>query len=141
MRNFFEHQDRARRTTRVLVVLMTLGVIAMGLAIYFFLMAFTRLQLRASATPPELLQPRLLVAAVLGTGLLVAIASATRLISLRGGGAQIAEMLGGRLISGNPRDVLEKRLLNVVEEMAIAAGTPVPQVFVLDGESGINAFA
>ena len=50
-------------------------------------------------------------------------------------------MMGARRVSPGTRDPLERRLLNVVEEMAIAAGTRVPAVFVRDGETAINAFA
>ncbi|PYI80541.1 MAG: peptidase M48, partial [Verrucomicrobia bacterium] len=50
-------------------------------------------------------------------------------------------MLGGRLLHPNTADPDERKLLNVVEEMAIASGVPVPQVYVMDEEPGINAFA
>jgi len=143
MGNFFEHQDRARRNTRVLVLLMALGVLAMGSAIHLLLVLFANVSGGSAAwlAAPGLVRGDLLFASILGTGVVVAAASAVRAASLRGGGAQIAQMLGGRLASGSPRDPLEKRLLNVVEEMAIASGLPVPQVFVLDDEPGINAFA
>jgi len=59
----------------------------------------------------------------------------------RGGGAGVAEMLGGRQIRPETSDFFEKRLRNVVEEMAIASGVPVPPVYVLENEKGINAFA
>ena len=58
----------------------------------------------------------------------------------RGGGTLVAERLGGKRIYPNTKDRVERRLLNVVEEMALASGTPVPPVFLLD-EEGINAFA
>jgi Zn-dependent protease with chaperone function len=60
---------------------------------------------------------------------------------LAGGGAAVAEMIGARAIAQDTRDPLERRLLNVVEEMAIAAGIRVPAVYVMDREKGINAFA
>jgi Zn-dependent protease with chaperone function len=60
---------------------------------------------------------------------------------LSGGGTAVAELLGGRLLDLNTDDPDERRLLNVVEEMAIAAGLPVPDVYVLEEEHGINAFA
>jgi Zn-dependent protease with chaperone function len=142
--SFFEHQERAKRNTTVLVVLMALGVLGMALAIYVLLVYVgPLLGLHSQADGPSFawFQPRLLLTALIGVALTVVVASSSRVLTLRGGGAQIAEMLGGRLVSGNPRDVLEKRLVNVVEEMAIASGVPVPQVFVLEGEVGINAFA
>lgn len=61
--------------------------------------------------------------------------------ALSAGGPAIAEMLGGRIASRQTRDPHEKKLLNVVEEMAIASGTPVPPVYIMDQESAINAFA
>jgi len=145
MKNFFEHQDQARRNTRTLLLLMTLGVIAMGLAIYLLFFVVRRFAMPMSTDylePLPWFQPELLAMSVVGTGTLVAVASLGRTLSLRsGGGARVAETLGGRLVSGNPRDVLEKRFVNVLEEMSIASGMPVPRAYVLDGEVGINAFA
>ena len=77
-------------------------------------------------------------AVTLGTILL---ASLYRSLQLRGGGSRVARELGGVEVDGTTTDPLRRRLLNVVEEMAIASGVPVPEVFVLDHEDGINAFA
>ena len=60
---------------------------------------------------------------------------------MRGGGTVVAERLGGRRVYPNTTDPVERRLLNVVEEMALASGVPVPPVFLLTEEKGINAFA
>ena len=60
---------------------------------------------------------------------------------LRGGGEALASGLGGRRISPETTDLSERRLLNVVEEMALASGVPVPPVYLLDNEQSINAFA
>jgi Zn-dependent protease with chaperone function len=67
--------------------------------------------------------------------------SLKELLRLREGGEVIAELAGGRAVASNTADALERRLLNVVEEMAIASGVRVPKVFVMDGEAGVNAFA
>jgi Zn-dependent protease with chaperone function/uncharacterized tellurite resistance protein B-like protein len=144
MTTFFEQQERARRNSKLLVVLMVLAVAAMGGAFYgvlALLESSTPVRLRDPELPPIATGPALLAYCVLGTALVVMVASLVRTWSLRGGGARVAEMLGGRLVSGNAQDALEKRLVNVVEEMAIASGVPVPQAFVLDDEQGINAFA
>lgn len=68
-------------------------------------------------------------------------ASVYKMHTLQKGGAAVAEILGARRISGKTTDPAERRLINVVEEMAIASGIPVPQIFVLDSENNINAFA
>ena len=68
-------------------------------------------------------------------------AASTKPAALAKGGSAVAESLGGRLVNPNTTDPDERKLLNVVEEMAIASGVPVPQVYVLDDEQGINAFA
>ncbi len=68
-------------------------------------------------------------------------ASVIKMNTLQKGGGAVAEMLGGRKISTGATDQAERRLINVVEEMAIASGIPVPQVYVLDSEHNINAFA
>ena len=62
-------------------------------------------------------------------------------MTLAGGGAVVAAMLGGRRLEPGATDANERKLLNVVEEMAIASGVPVPPVYVMDQEAGINAFA
>jgi Zn-dependent protease with chaperone function len=90
---------------------------------------------------PGWVNPVLLVEVAVGVSLVVAIGSATRTASLRRGGPAVAELLGGRRIAPDTSDLEERRLLNVIEEMAIASGTPVPAVYLLDREEGINAFA
>lgn len=76
-----------------------------------------------------------------GTFLVITTASLFKMIQLRSGGPRIAEQLGGRRIDSNTTDALERKLLNVVEEMAIASGMPTPLVYLLSDENAINAFA
>jgi len=76
-----------------------------------------------------------------GTAALIFAVSAWNVMQLGGGGKAVAEMVGARRIASDTRDALERRLVNVVEEMAIASGVRVPAVYVMDGERGINAFA
>jgi Zn-dependent protease with chaperone function len=75
---------------------------------------------------------------VIGTML---IASWHKSSELRAGGAVVARSLGGVQVMPSDDDLKRKRLLNIVEEMAIAARIRKPQVFVLPNEPGINAFA
>jgi Zn-dependent protease with chaperone function len=144
MRNFFEQQDAAQRRTSLLLGCMALAVLAMGSSVFAFAW-FVRgiLQMRFARHVPSVLHDDLvLYLQCLGiTALAVAATSFVRVITLRGGGTSLAEILGARLVTGQPQDDLDRRLLNVVAEMALAAGTPVPQVYVLDGEQGINALA
>jgi len=86
-------------------------------------------------------RPDIFVACFAGTLIVILLASLSRTAGLRAGGTAVAEMMGGRLVppgTGAPR---ERRLRNVVEEMALASSIPVPQIFVLDQEESINAFA
>ena len=73
--------------------------------------------------------------------LLIGIGSLYKIAELSGGGEVVARGLGGRRVLADTHDLRERVLLNVVEEMAIASGTPVPPVFLLDDERAINAFA
>ena len=83
-----------------------------------------------------------LVAAFAGGTLGVMIlASLFRAASLSSGGGQVARMLGATAVTGEGSDPLQRRLINVVEEIALASGVPVPEIFVLEKEAGINAFA
>src|SRR5436309_15250894 len=83
----------------------------------------------------------LLFCVTIGTLIVILIGSVFKTLQLARGGGAVAELLDGRLINSNTTDPDERKLLNVVEEMSIASGVPVPQVYVMDGEPGINAFA
>jgi Zn-dependent protease with chaperone function len=86
-------------------------------------------------------QPHILLGVGSVTIAIISLASLSKINELKAGGHVVAASLGGRLVDSNTNDAQERMLLNVVEEMAIAAGTPVPGVYLLDNEYGINAFA
>ena len=140
--DFFEHQEQARRKTGVLIfyfVLAVLGIIAATYALATGILLFV--DDRGGAGVNAFWRPEVLAWTGLGTAGIVFLASAFKTAQLSGGGAVIARELGGREIDLNTTDFHERRLLNVVEEMAIASGVPVPTVYVMDTESSINAFA
>jgi Zn-dependent protease with chaperone function len=134
--DFFTRQELARRNTGRLIVLFLLAVVAIVAAVYLVVAFALR-----GAQGGSMWDPGLLGVVALGTGALVAGGSAYRTVSLAGGGQHVAELLGGRLVDPRTRDPDERRLLNVVEEMALASGCPVPPVYLMDQEPGINAFA
>ncbi|WP_341936352.1 M48 family metallopeptidase [Marinimicrobium sp. C2-29] len=148
--DFFEHQELARRATRRLVLLMALAVLAL-IALTTVLFAVVTVSFGATDTV-SLSQGNLWttltervgwqtlawISALIGLGVLGG--SLFKWLQLRGGGRAVAESLGGQLIPGNTQQYEQRRLLNIVEEMAIASGMPVPPVYLLD-EPGINAFA
>ena len=141
--DFFGEQDAARRNSRWLVVLFVLAVATIVVSLYGVLIGIISYSdTSRMAEPVALWQPDLflLVAGVVSTVILLS--SLFKVVQLSsGGGAKVAESLGGRLVSRSADDRLERRLLNVVDEMAIASGIPAPKVYVLDDEHGINAFA
>ncbi len=130
--DFFDRQARAHRRTRWLLVyfvLAVLGIIATlhVLAAWAFGRPFTDLHL---------------LGMIAGGVLVVVLAgSLYRIAELAQGGRVVAEMLGGRPLGPQPASLQEQQLRNVVEEMALASGVPVPDVYVLDDEAAINAFA
>ncbi len=139
--NFFAHQEQARRQSRKLFLLFALAVIAIIAAVDLVaVVVFSQagdLETQPSSSDPLMII--LITSAV--TGCVILIASLTRMAGLRSGGAKVARSLGGTQINARSSDPLHRRLRNVVEEIALAAGMPVPDIFVLEGESGINAFA
>ena len=142
--NFFEQQDKARRQTRMLVVLFSLAVISIVLAINVLVLGAFGLSNGVHATSPEQFlraNAGLIALTTLITGAIIGLSSAFRTLQLRGGGGEVARELGGTLVESDTRDPLRRRLRNVVEEMAIASGIPVPEIYVLEHEQGINAFA
>jgi Zn-dependent protease with chaperone function len=144
--NFFERQAAARRMSRRLIILFVLAVIAIVIAV-----DATVLFASGYAVPGRMAEEGFLGFLVANAGLLfvtsvatvalIGIASMVRMAGLRAGGAVVARGLGGNQIDENTRDPQLRRLRNVVEEIAIASATPVPAIFVLEDEAGINAFA
>ena len=132
--NFHDRQLRARRNTGRLLVLYALGVAGIVLAVQALASGiFTRGQ--------HLWDGYLLPYSAAGTLAVIGIGIVVGRLQLTGGGRAVAEACGGRPVSQGTQDPAERRFLNVVEEMSIASGVPMPEVFVLEGEAGINAFA
>jgi len=142
---FFEQQDQARRGTTRLIVLFGLAVVAIIVSIEVLLAATMGYLSRNPDTGAvdwtAVTDPQLILVSVVGTLIIVGGGSLFKMAQLRGGGRVVAEQLGGRLLTPGSNNPVEQRLLNVVEEMAIASGTPAPPVYLLDHEDGINAFA
>jgi len=134
--DFFQAQDAARRRSKILVFLYVLAVVGIIWGIYAPLQFLLRVAIPGAITDLELVT--IVTAGVL---FFVGIGSVYRTLQLQSGGAAVATLLGGRPVPPATTDPDERRLVNVVEEMAIAAGLPVPAIFLLDKEPGINAFA
>ena len=137
--DFFEEQERARRRSRWLV-LAYLGAVALVVASYCAVGAglyavWAAYWLGAAAWPP----PGLLAGIAAAVGSLIVSVSAWRIWQLREGGPMVAWLLGARYVEPGKCTPTERRLLNVVEEMAIASGIALPPVYCLNGEQGINA--
>ncbi|MFZ2406070.1 MAG: M48 family metallopeptidase [Methylobacter sp.] len=145
--NFFQSQDDARRKTRSLILMFILAVIAIVAAVN---LVITGLIINlggesGGSTIPDLnwiINNLPLVAGIsLATIGFISLSSLYKIASLSSGGGNVARSLGGTLITAESKDPLRRRLYNVVEEMAIASGIPMPEVYVLEQESAINAFA
>ncbi|NHN39645.1 M48 family metallopeptidase [Pseudomaricurvus alcaniphilus] len=150
--DFFQHQDQARKNSRRLLVFFLAAVLALIAITTFFISAVlyyldgnsglghTASAGRQPGGLEQMFNWELSGMIALVVVFIVAVGSGYRLLQLRAGGDSIAAALGGRRLQPNSATPSERRLLNVVEEMAIASGTPVPSVYLLE-ESGINAFA
>ena len=161
--DFFHQQDQARRKTSwfvgYFVVATVLIVLAVHVAVSLIFFAGTQgrhrhqqtyllendgtvsQSSRRSGPMGALGNLEIFGWASIGTLALIIGGSLWRFTQLAGGGASVASMLGGRPINSSTTDPDERKVLNVVEEMAIASGVPVPKVYLLAREKGINAFA
>lgn len=143
--DFFQAQDNARQNTTRLVVLFALAVLSLVIMTNLLVMLVMNYFNRHAAPGPQSLFTHFdwQLFSLVGIGVIVVVAAGSlyKLLQLAAGGKVVAESLGGRLISPNTADPVRRKVLNVVEEMAIASGTPVPPVYVLEDETGINAFA
>lgn len=143
--NFFKAQDKARKNTKRLIFLFALAVICLIiLTNLLFIGTFAYIGVDESASffnvVIDAYDPNVVIAISIGVILLISLGSLYKIAALSKGGPAIAEMLGGKLVSQSTTDANERKLLNIVEEMSIAAGMPIPQVYILE-ESSINAFA
>lgn len=150
--DFFERQDRARRKTKLLVFYFISAVVAIIAMVYLaavLLFAGVRAhhhhyrydQDYDQPTATSWWNPQVFLGATLGVLAVIFLGSAYKTSELSEGGSAVASLMGGRPVDPNTSDRDERKLLNVVEEMSIASGVPMPQVFVMDEERGINAFA
>jgi len=131
--NFFETQARARRNSTRLVLLFALAVL--GIVIAVDLAAYVVFAGEEGGNGAMLAFTTLVTLAIIGLG------SLYRIATLRGGGEPVALQLGGVPVPEDTTDFGLRRLRNVVEEIAIASGVPVPRIYVLEHEAAINAFA
>ena len=137
--NFFRAQDEARGRTTKLVVLLVLAIVVLAGSLYVLAVLGQQKLVRGGEI--DWFQPKLFLATA-GTALVVIVGgSLVRIAELSKGGGAIAERLGGRLVGATTKDAAERRYLNVVQEMALASGLPVPLCYVIDGDETINAFA
>lgn len=148
--DFFEHQDLARRKSGLLILYFLGAVTVIVIAVYaavlltlFGVHAKEAASETAAATGGQfdLWRPDIFLITTLGTLALITAGSLYKTWALSDGGDAVARMFGGHVVSQDTSDPDERRLRNVVEEMAIASGIPVPPVYVMDDEDGINAFA
>jgi Zn-dependent protease with chaperone function len=164
--DFFDRQEHARRQTRWLLVYFAVAVAVIVLLGYLVFASLVLPFIKPLPHGPRmsnvalalgwqvgeaLLHPlyylrwtwdaRLFAGFAAVSALVVAMGSFYKMRQLAAGGAAVAELLGGRRVEANPAEPDEQKLVNVVEEMAIASGSPVPETYVLEGERGINAFA
>ncbi len=145
--NFFEHQAQARKKTRWLIFLFLLAVIAIMVSVDLVLLIAYGLTNADEATSSLFSSQNLidnvglLSGGAIASVAVIGLASLFRTVGLRSGGGKIARELGGTLVESDTRDPRRRQFRNVVEEIALASGVPVPEIYVLEQEGGINAFA
>ena len=133
--DFYARQEAARRTTRWLLLAFLVSVVLVVVAIDVVIaVLFTTAQPHTS--------PRAVVTVTtFATLAIIGGASLFKTLSLRSGGGAVARTLGATRIERSTSDPALKRLHNIVEEMSIASGVTMPEIYVLESEDGINAFA
>jgi Zn-dependent protease with chaperone function/tellurite resistance protein len=164
--DFYTRQDQARRSTTKLIVLFTLAVIGivgtLNLAAYLALSAAGRTEKvlpdrqaidNLRGVYPDIPRApivetvdyskdwRVYTGITLVTLLIIGSGSGYKTMALSAGGPAVAQMMGGKLVDPNTTDPQKRMLMNVIEEMSIASGVPMPRVYVMENEPGINAFA
>jgi len=143
--DFFEQQHRARRRTWLMLLLFLLAVAAIvaafDLVCAIVYIGLFDVQILYSSSLLQQVPRSVYVWSTLATLLVIGWGTASRLYRLSGGGVAVADLIGARHVKRDTGEPAERRLLNVVEEMALASGITVPLVFVMDDQHAINAFA
>ena len=152
--NFFEHQQKARKQSRWIIaafIAVTLLIVLVIDALLLVILASQgMLQVDGQYTnnilnifSPEiwLLNSKLLIISSAIIAGVIALSSLGKIVSLRSGGGKVARDMGATIVTPDTKDALRRRLYNVVEGIALASGVPVPEVYVMENEPGINAFA
>ena len=138
--DFFERQHQAKKKTGYLVFLFGVAVLLISL-LNFLIIAAVIPFVDEERNFSTLQDPMLAMSVMLGTFVVISLAGLYRKSQLSDGGSSIASMMGGRLVNMASTAPAEQKLMNVVEEMAIASSVPMPEVFVMSEEKAINAFA
>lgn len=143
--NFFESQERAHKHTTLLIVLFGVAVIALivmaNLLVLVVFGVVNTQKMREGQAFVAQMDWKMVATVGAGVSVVVLVGSLYKIMALSAGGKVVAESLGGQLIPRNTEEPNQRKLLNVVDEMAIASGTPAPPVYLLANEPGINAFA
>ena len=141
--DFFREQDIARRNTRLLTLLFGIAVLVLIGMTNLLLVGFVVFESGGghASLSADVLDWQSFIAVGAVITLIIGAVVLVNWINFARGGKQVAAALGGRLVQPGTDDPLEQRAANIVQEMALAANMPVPSLFVLDEEAGINAFA
>ena len=144
--DFFAYQEHARKLSHRMVGMYILAVVAIGVTFHTVIsFGLSLLEFEpdtATASFLDYFLDPMTAGIVMGVTFgIIFLTSFVKSRALSQGGGAVAESMGGRLISSRTQDLDERRLMNIVEEMAVASGVPMPKVYVLDHEFGMNAFA
>jgi Zn-dependent protease with chaperone function len=158
--DFFARQDRARRSTVLLiayfvgaVVLIVAAVDLVAVGVFNIVEAYNSMSkavteqvataggVTLAQAHAVIWQPQVIACATIATLVVILGGSLYKIAQLSRGGRAVAEMLGATPVLPGAADPRTKMLRDVVEEMAIASGVAVPAIYVMAGERGINAFA
>lgn len=133
--DFFERQDHARRRTKLLVFLFGVAVVLTVVTLNVVFALIFRFDPDRPDDWARLWNARLFAGVTGGTLAVIFLGSLVKIMELRQGGSAVAAMLGGTVVHPQTTDLHERRLRNVVEEMALASGVPAPQVYLLGREA------
>lgn len=139
--DFFRAQEQARKRSKLLVIYFAAAVLGIAAIINLALWAGLSATVEPPNSPPPLWDATRWLIVTLVVIVIIGVASAVRTMQFSQGGGAVAKSLGGRKVDTSTSDPLERRLVNIVEEMSVASGVSMPEVYILDQESGINAFA
>jgi len=138
--DFFSRQAKAIKQTRILVVFFVIALVLITVAVNFIFYLVLATQTSSATELDSWLQQDYWIYISLITFAVIILTSLFRSWQINSNPSAIIKMMEATPVTPSTTNPKQKQLVNLVEEMAIASGMPIPKIYIMKNEQGFNAF-